>query len=159
LTINDLNTIGVRSPLLITKLELLIKQLANGTTSRGLLLLLLLCLIGYSRVLLLIAFARLFGVDKSLQPAGWNSAKVGDWLDTIGLSRYKDVFEANSIDGLMLAHVDDAMLDQLNVRFELHRRSIALGLQLLLAKQGRTPRRQSKRDKVCDWSAEKVMWM
>lgn len=81
---------------------------------------------------------------------------MGDWLDTIGLSRYKDVFEANSIDGLMLAHLSDAMLDQLDVRFELHRRSLALGLTQLMAKQGRTPRRASKRDKVCDWSADKV---
>ncbi len=132
LTATDLASL-VESPLLRTKVTLLIQQLALGITAR----------------------------DKEPVPTCWTVAQVGDWLDQIGLTHYKDIFEKHSIDGLMLSNLDEAMLDHLGLQNQLHRRSIALGLlQLLAAKKGATPRKMSPRDKVCLWQADKVaQWL
>jgi hypothetical protein len=128
LTREDVSTIGVTSSLLSTKVVLLIQQLASQTTST------------LSR-------------DKRPLPLPWNTIRVGEWLDTIGLALYKDAFESNSIDGLMLAHIDDGMLTQLGVHNALHRRSVTLALAQLTAG---TRNRASKRDRVCDWDANRV---
>lgn len=123
----------VESPLLRTKVILLIQQLALGSASR----------------------------DKEPIPVCWTVAQVGDWLDDIGLTHYKDIFEKHSIDGLMLANLDEAMLDHLGVSNKLHRRAAALGLlQLLAAKKNITPRKMSPRDRVSMWQADKVaQWL
>lgn len=132
LTSRDLECM-VESPLLRTKVTLLIQQLALGVNTR----------------------------DKEPVPVCWTVAQVGDWLDCVGLSLYKDIFEKHSIDGLMLSNLDEAMLDHLGVTNKLHRRSAALGLlQLLAAKKNITPRKMSPRDRVSMWQADKVaQWL
>ena len=52
----------------------------------------------------------------------WECEDVLDWLEsTIGLPKYCDVFQSNSIDGRVLLEMGSDDLDFLNIRFPAHR--------------------------------------
>lgn len=45
----------------------------------------------------------------------WSAEEVGDWLQQIDLSQYKDTFVSNAIDGTELCNMTDRMLIDLGV--------------------------------------------
>jgi len=165
LTPEDLSEVlAIDSPLLVLKVSLLIKELLAETNASA----------------------------QSRSPASrppflnWNCDKVGTWLERIGLSRYKDRFSSESIDGLCLAHLSTEVMELVGVRNVLHQRSLQTGLEQLrrewdtmvaraeaaetatgaarlaeTAARILTPRRANRRgltsiDYVRTWSAEKV---
>jgi hypothetical protein len=165
LTPEDLSEVlAIDSPLLVLKVSLLIKELLAETNASA----------------------------QSRSPAprppfiNWNCDKVGTWLERIGLSRYKDRFSSESIDGLCLAHLSTEVMELVGVRNILHQRSLQTGLDQLRREWDQmcardeaaeaatgaarfaesaarllTPRRANRRgltsvDYVRTWSAEKV---
>ncbi|XP_078334670.1 WD repeat, SAM and U-box domain-containing protein 1-like isoform X2 [Crassostrea virginica] len=54
----------------------------------------------------------------------WSAEEVGDWLQQIDLSQYKDTFVSNAIDGTELCNMTDRMLIDLGVAALGHRNKI-----------------------------------
>ena len=69
---------------------------------------------------------------------------VRQWLETIGLAQYADVFEANEIDMSLLGQVDDQMLKDIGVSTGGHR----LRIRSAIARLAQTSPADTKADSV-----------
>ena len=61
----------------------------------------------------------------------WDVREVGLWLDSIGLSRYRDTFFFNEIDGEMLADIDEDDLIAIPIERLGHRKKILRRINML----------------------------
>ena len=61
----------------------------------------------------------------------WDVREVGLWLDSIGLSRYRDAFFFNEIDGEMLADIDEDDLIAIPIERLGHRKKILRRINIL----------------------------
>jgi hypothetical protein len=60
-------------------------------------------------------------------------SEIRSWLESIGLARYADAFEANDIDMDLLKQVDDQMLKDIGVPSAGHRLRIRNAIAKLIA--------------------------
>lgn len=79
---------------------------------------------------------RLSGVANAVINANavsrWNVDQVCNWLDTLGLEQYKDVFTENHIDGMELLHLShDSLLTMLKISALGNRNKILRAVQAL----------------------------
>lgn len=59
----------------------------------------------------------------------WNKAEVSNWLNSLSLGQYVDVFESNDISGAVLLDLSLEDLDYLNVKALGHRKLILKGIE------------------------------
>jgi tetratricopeptide (TPR) repeat protein len=64
----------------------------------------------------------------------WSVKEVSEWVCAIGpdFQKYKRLFVDNAVDGLMLPHLDDALLQELGIDNKFHRLRIGLGIDGLV---------------------------
>ncbi|KAG8458258.1 hypothetical protein KFE25_001550 [Diacronema lutheri] len=62
---------------------------------------------------------------------GWDSAAVGHWLETVGLGKHRQAFNARGVRGRLLLELDDEDLQELHVGSRLERKRILTEISAL----------------------------